>query len=170
MNKALLALALIVVAVILVVVGGFGGTKTVETTVRNVNDATVTNLNVNTNVNARTQNANTTSAVPATNASNVNETTAATEKSVAVTSSGFTPKTLTMTAGDTVRWMNGAGRTVYVAPDNHPSHTKYAGIWDDDGTGQITSGATYELTFSKAGTYTYHDHLNSVLTGTIIVQ
>ncbi len=85
-------------------------------------------------------------------------------------STGFVPRTVTISVGDTVRWMNEGASTVYVAPDDHPTHVAYSGIWDDDGTGQIGPGETYSFTFTTAGTYSYHDHLNPNNTGTVIVQ
>lgn len=104
---------------------------------------------------------------------NVNEEiiteTSGAEQDVTVTNTGFSPKSLTIKAGDSVTWTNTSTRTVYVAPDEHPAHQKYAGIWDDDESGNIAPDESYTVTFSQAGTYTYHDHLNSTFTGTIIV-
>lgn len=89
---------------------------------------------------------------------------------VAVTPTGFDPASLTIKAGDTVVWSNNAGRAVYIAPDVHPTHTKYEGVWDDDGTGNIAEEEAYEFTFEQLGTYTYHNHLQTTMTGTIIVE
>lgn len=91
-------------------------------------------------------------------------------KDVTFTTSGFSPKTLTISVGDTVLWTNASDGPLYVAPDDHPSHTKYAGVWDDNGEGNIGSAEDYSFTFDTAGTYAYHNHLNTAQTGTIIVQ
>ncbi len=89
---------------------------------------------------------------------------------VTVTASGFEPKSLTIKTGDTVIWTNNADRTVFIAPDDHPTHTKYAGVWDDDGTGNIAVDESYEFTFEQAGAYTYHNHLQPTVTGTIVAE
>ena len=101
---------------------------------------------------------------------NANEITSSPGNQVLVTSSGFSPQTITIKAGESVTWINAAGAGVYVAPDNHPDHTKYQGIWDDDGTGDIANGQEYSQTFQRAGTYTYHNHLDSTVTGTVVVE
>lgn len=152
--------------------GGAANTPTATT-----NTTTVTNLNssanasANTNVSATTNStADTTAATPATNAANVNETVVASGTTVTVLGTGFLPKSLTIKAGQTVTWINEAGTEVYIAPDIHPSHKKYAGTWDDTGAGNIQNGESYSFTFTKAGTYTYHDHLSSSLIGTVIVE
>lgn len=83
---------------------------------------------------------------------------------------GFSPRTVTVSAGDTITWTNNDTRSHYVAPNNHPNHREYSGMWDDDGTGNISVGQTYSVVLGQPGTYNYHDHLNAGLTGTIIVE
>lgn len=89
---------------------------------------------------------------------------------VSAISDAFIPETVTISAGDLVTWKNDSQNTVYIAPDTHPSHLDYAGVWDDDGTGRIAPGEEYTFTFTESGTYTYHDHLNASSTGTVIVE
>jgi plastocyanin len=89
---------------------------------------------------------------------------------VSVTKSGFAPKTLTVGAGKKVTWMNNDSVVHYIAPADHPDHIKYVGTWDDDGTGRIAPGEAYTVTISTPGTYSYHDHLNPVTTGTLIIE
>ncbi len=72
---------------------------------------------------------------------------------------GFTPATLTVKVGTTVTWTNTG--TV--------SHTVTA----DDGSfdsGTLASGATYQHTFSKAGTYAYHCSIHHSMVATVVVQ
>lgn len=88
---------------------------------------------------------------------------------VNVTSSGFSPSTLTISAGDTVKWVNQTSSSVHVAPDNHPTHGRYRGIWDD-AEQEITNGESYSHTFTTAGTFGYHDHNRSSREGSIIVK
>ncbi len=182
MNKLL-----VFVAIIVVITALFSTSRQGQQSDTNTSSATLTNaepVNPLTNAGSETTSdtdANSDAAVttdkatqpdavpkdtPTTNeASNTTSTT-----TVTVTSEGFSPATVTIKVGDTVQWKNESDATVYVAPDTHPSHTKYAGTWDDDGTGRIGSGETYSFTFPKAGTYTYHDHLRSVRTGAVIVE
>lgn len=89
---------------------------------------------------------------------------------ISIIDSGFVPESMTIEVGDTVTWKNDSRETAYVAPDDDPSHAKYLEIWDDDGTGEIAPGEEYSFTFIDAGTYTYHNHLNALETGIIIVE
>lgn len=92
--------------------------------------------------------------------------TAATQHEVTFTSSGFTPATITIKAGDTVVWINQSGAPATVNSDPHPTHTDYPPL----NLGTFGNGATLSLTFPKAGTYGYHNHLNPVQKGTVIVK
>ena len=91
---------------------------------------------------------------------------AASQNSVSLTSSGFTPATLTVKAGSTVTWTNNSGETATVNSDPHPTHTNYPPL----NLGRFDNGGTLSLTFDKPGTYGYHNHLNPSERGTIIVQ
>jgi hypothetical protein len=89
---------------------------------------------------------------------------------VSLTESGPSPKSLTIRAGDAVRFLNLASFAVWPASDPHPSHTMCPGF--DAGRG-LNAGEDYTLVFPTATTCTYHSHLdpsNEVLRGTIIVQ
>ena len=153
------------------------GNTTTNTPV-NRNEASNTNadgLNINvtndsgSNVNA-TSNANTGTTNTASSNTNSANTNTTSNQSVIVTASGFSPKTVTIGVGQSVTWMNSDNRPHYVAPDDHPSHQAYSGIWDDNGAGNISSEELYTFQFNTAGTYTYHDYLNSSLTGTVVVR
>jgi plastocyanin len=85
---------------------------------------------------------------------------------VIVTASGFQPQTITISAGQTIMWINKSGDDVSIDSDPHPVHTSYPPL----NIGVVANGATASLTFSKIGTYHYHNHLNPSETGTIIVQ
>lgn len=88
------------------------------------------------------------------------------QNTVTLTSSGFSPATLTIKAGDAVTWVNnnGANATVNSAP--HPAHTDYPPL----NLGVFADGQSLSLTFNKAGSYKYHNHLNSAQFGTIVVE
>ncbi|MFH1235309.1 MAG: plastocyanin/azurin family copper-binding protein [Parcubacteria group bacterium] len=161
----------------------FSGTDDTNTNTTSGNTTTNTsiNRNVNSNINAAGLNLNVTNdsesnvnAASNANAGTTNtaspNTNTTSNQSVIVTASGFSPQTVTISVGQSVTWMNSDNRPHYVAPDEHPSHTAYPGIWEDDGSGNISSEELYAVRFNTAGTYTYHDHLNSSLTGTVVVQ
>lgn len=85
---------------------------------------------------------------------------------VTISSGGFSPKKITIKAGETVTWKNDdrANHTVNSTP--HPVHTDYQPL----NLGTIRSGETKSLQFPTAGTYKYHDHLNPSLTGSVTVE
>ncbi len=80
---------------------------------------------------------------------------------------GFSPKTITIKKGETVIFENKTGKNASVASDPHPTHTLYP-EFDQYKTDQ--RGKTeFRFTFEKVGTWKYHDHLSSSITGTVIV-
>lgn len=107
--------------------------------------------------------------------------TVGTPTTVTVTYNGssFSPSTVTIHAGDTVHFV-GAGGGMWVASDVHPSHTNYdgtsrsthcaAGYAGPAPFDQCASGSSYSFTFTKAGTYSYHNHVDAGATGKVIVQ
>src|SRR5258705_9425759 len=80
-------------------------------------------------------------------------------KTINIFGSGFSPKSATVTEGDTVTWVNKdnanhqilADRGQFVSPILRPNQR-------------------YSFTFNAAGTYTYKDELNRKLAGTIVVK
>lgn len=91
---------------------------------------------------------------------------AAPTESVSITASGFAPATLTVAVGSTVTFTNSDTAAHQVASAPHPTHTAYPPL-----NGPVMAqGDTHTVTFSTAGTFGYHDHLNPGVTGTIVVQ
>jgi len=82
-------------------------------------------------------------------------------------SSGFSPSTLTIKAGDTVTFKNSCSKDVWPASDPHPTHSDYPAF--DPGKA-IPPGGEWSFTFTKVGTWGYHNHLQPGQIGTIIVQ
>jgi plastocyanin len=80
--------------------------------------------------------------------------------------SSFSPRTLTVKKGDTVQFKNTGSRSIWIASDPHPIHTKYGTF---DARRGYAPSETYSFTFDKTGTWGYHDHLASQNTGTITV-
>jgi plastocyanin len=84
---------------------------------------------------------------------------AATTKTVSIFGSAFSPKSVTITEGDTITWVNRDNANHQILADK----------------GQFVSAIlrprqTFSFTFNAAGTYTYKDELNTRLRGTIVVK
>jgi plastocyanin len=84
---------------------------------------------------------------------------AATIKTVNIYSSSFSPKSVTITEGDTITWVN----------KDTANHQIYAN------KGEFVSpilkpGSRYSFTFRAAGTYNYKDELHPKITGTVTVK
>src|SRR5688572_8592942 len=78
---------------------------------------------------------------------------------VAAADFAFTPKTITVKAGEDVTWKNA---------DDY-DHTVKA----DDGSfdsAEIKPGATFARTFPAAGTYTYYCNIHNSMTGSVVVE
>lgn len=86
---------------------------------------------------------------------------------VSITSGGtFSPATLTVKKGTKVTWTNSGSAKVWIASDPHPVHNAYPGF--DSGT-DLRSGESYSFTFTKPGSWGYHDHFSPTVRGTVIV-
>lgn len=85
---------------------------------------------------------------------------------VSITASVFSPKNITIKAGETVAWTNSDSAVHTVDSAVHPTHQLYPPL----NLGNIAPGDKKSLTFPTAGTYKYHDHLNPSLTGQVIVE
>ena len=85
---------------------------------------------------------------------------------ITITGSGFSPPSVTINAGDTVKWVNGDNRSHWPASDPHPQHTEYAGF---DSFG-ISAGSDWSFKFNNTGTWNYHDHQSPSKTGVVVVQ
>jgi plastocyanin len=88
----------------------------------------------------------------------------------------FSPKDVTIAKGGTVTFKRQAG-TMNVASDEHPTHTEYNGTTrtqhcpnNGDAFDQCTPGDSYSFTFTKTGTWEYHNHANPGATGTVTVK
>lgn len=77
---------------------------------------------------------------------------------VTITNAGFSPSTVTISAGTVVRFEN-------------KDQINHAASADDTkwGTGTLASGKHFSRYFKQAGTYTYHDKYGTSV-GTIVVQ
>jgi len=91
---------------------------------------------------------------------------------ITITSAGVSPSQVSITAGQSVTFINNDTRSHEMASDPHPTHGTCPSI--EIGIGTLGAGQT-KLTqgFAGAGTCGYHDHLNSStasLMGTITIR
>ena len=86
---------------------------------------------------------------------------------VTFTGGSFTPNSLTIKKGWTVKFVNKGQSSMWVASGPHPMHTNYPAF---DQRASVGSEGSYSFTFDKVGTWKYHNHLNSSQTGTIVVE
>lgn len=102
---------------------------------------------------------------------------------VTLTDSGFTPASVTVSAGDTVRFRNDSSRGMWVGSDEHPTHTDYDGTSTRehcaeganttgtfDQCASSNAGTTWDYTFTKSGSFGYHNHVGASSKGTIVVN
>ncbi len=107
--------------------------------------------------------------------------TAPAAKTVTVTYSGngFSPSSVTINKGDTVKFVS-TDTPMWVASASHPSHTVYdgtdrsshcaAGYTGAKPFDQCADGTSYSFTFNQTGTFSYHDHTNASAGGSVIVK
>lgn len=85
---------------------------------------------------------------------------------VTYTDAGFSPKTVTVKLGTTVAFMNDSASGLWVASNPHPQHTDLSGF---DAGRSVSKGGSYEYTFTKTGSWNYHNHAKSTDTATVVV-
>lgn len=104
---------------------------------------------------------------------------APTSARVTYSASGFSPSTVTVKVGGTVTWADTGTGKMWVASASHPTHTQYSGttLAEHCGTAtestafdQCEDSSTFSFTFTKAGTWRYHNHSQSSHFGTVIVE
>ena len=86
---------------------------------------------------------------------------------VKYTTGGFSPKSVSVTAGQSVEFVNESGNFMWVASAVHPTHTK---LPEFDQKSSSIKGTSYSFTFTKAGNWSYHNHVRPADTGTVEVK
>lgn len=81
--------------------------------------------------------------------------------------SSFSSAEITVEQGDTVVFVNDSDFGMWPASDPHPQHTD---LPEFDAGGNVQPGEEYAFTFEEVGQWGYHDHSNSSVTGTVIVE
>lgn len=89
------------------------------------------------------------------------------EKIVRYTNEGFEPKTLEISVGTKVTFINETTSGMWTASAPHPAHTNLPGF---DALRNMNKGESYSYTFTKAGTWAYHNHTSAGKFGKIIVN
>lgn len=141
----------------------FGAACGVKTTVSVAN--TNISVNVNVPVNAVVEQSGATTGDFSTSTN-----TAKPGTTITITKDGISPKTVTVTSGTAVTFLNNDVTTHHIASNPHPTHTDLPGF-DDVNTS--APGASYTFIFTTKGTFGFHDHENpnaSAFQGKIIVQ
>lgn len=102
---------------------------------------------------------------------------------ITLTESGFSPTSVTVARGETVRFINDSSRGMWVGVDEHPTHTEYDGTstrehcansmntgTSFDQCASVAKGELWDYTFEKTGTFGFHNHVGASNTGTVIVR
>ncbi len=92
-----------------------------------------------------------------------------------MTTDGFSPKTVTIKAGQIVMFKNSGTINQWPASAVHPTHGVYPESGGCIGSAfdackGLTPGESWSFTFNQKGSWNYHDHLNPSLVGTIKVE
>ena len=96
---------------------------------------------------------------------------------VSYTNQGFFPTEVSIKVGDTVNFVNNSSEDMWVGSAMHPDHALYSGTDlkdhcpDTSGTAfdQCGKGNEYSFTFTKIGSWGYHNHSNASRFGKVIV-
>jgi len=79
---------------------------------------------------------------------------------------GFSPKLSEILVGDSIEFVNTGELDHWPASNVHPTHELYA---DFDARRPILPGGSWTFTFSQAGLWGFHDHLNPQNMGQVVV-
>src|SRR5687768_801338 len=85
---------------------------------------------------------------------------------IAYSSSGFSPASVTVKSGDSIKITNGTEAKIEPSSAPHPVHTDNPEL----NVGDIEAGESKTFTVNTKGTWKYHNHYKSSDTGTIIVE
>jgi len=87
------------------------------------------------------------------------------EATVILTKNGFSPKEVTINVGSADRWENKSGSQETVNSDNYPTNQ----LNKELNFGVFTNGSSVVYTFTKPGTYGYHNQFHHEQEGKVIV-
>jgi plastocyanin len=99
------------------------------------------------------------------------------DTTITYTDEGFSPRDITIRAGERVRFLNKSSTAFWPASGVHPTHTLYPEKESTDCLGSsfdacqdLKSGEFFDYTFYYKGTWPYHDHLHGYDSGSITVN
>ena len=87
----------------------------------------------------------------------------------------YSPQTLTIKVGDTVKFVNRSATDMWPASAMHPTHKAYpttGGCIGStfDACKDLKPGESWSFKFDIGGSWKYHDHLNPATFGTVVVK
>lgn len=85
---------------------------------------------------------------------------------VMLTASGFSPKTVTVKKGTVVTFTNAVSGNMWIASDVYPTDQLLPGF---NALKNVGNGGTYTYTFTKVGTWAYHNEAETSVKGTVVV-
>lgn len=86
---------------------------------------------------------------------------------ITYTDSGFSPSSLAIKNGQTVTFKNESTGDMWVASAPHPAHTDYP---EFDAKKAYKNSESYSFTFTKVGTWKFHNHTKPSNFGSITVE
>lgn len=86
-------------------------------------------------------------------------------ETITYTDDGFSPTTITVKVGDTIRVVNQSSEPLELSSDDHPTHREDPEL----NMPTIQAGDDGMLKVTKAGDWGYHNHLNSKHEGKLTV-
>lgn len=86
---------------------------------------------------------------------------------IVLTDQGYRPQSIEINKGDIVNFSTNLTNDFWPASNPHPSHKLLSGF---DPKKSIKSGESWSFKFIKSGNWTYHDHINPSLRGSVIVK
>ena len=94
---------------------------------------------------------------------------------VSFTDKGFEPIIVTMQKGETIRFVNNSQHNLWIAATGdsgsiYPGTGKECGQSAFDSCKTLNKGDFWEFTFTKVGTWSYHNNFDLERTGIIIVE
>ena len=87
------------------------------------------------------------------------------EVTITLTKNGFSPSQVTIKVDSAARWVNKSGSQETVNSDNYPTNQLHKEL----NFGIFSNNSSVVHTFTKSGTYGYHNQLNPKQHGEIIV-
>lgn len=79
----------------------------------------------------------------------------------------FEPQNVSIKVDQTVNFVNQSDEDIWPASNIHPTHGIYPQF---DSQKPINPGKSWSFTFTRAGTWKFHDHLQPEITGEIKVE